>query len=195
VYEKLIFDGATHYSIASFPGMANRTVTVNSLSKTYSMTGWRIGYLAASKSMTTQILKVLQYSATNINPFVQMAAITALTHSETNHNIKSICAEYSRRRNLGLEAISTINGIGTFVPEGAFYLMLDIAGSGFGSIEFASRLIDEFGVAVVPGVAFGASAEGWIRLTFSSSPEELIEGIRRIGSFFERHSVGRRKML
>lgn len=195
VYEKLIFNGNVHYSIAAFPGMTDRTVTINSLSKTYAMTGWRIGYLATSKSIATQILKVLQYSATNINPFIQMGAITALTHSEININIESMRAEYNRRRNLGLEAISSINGVSALAPEGAFYLMLNISSCRLGSIEFALRLIDEFSVAVVPGVAFGHSTEGWIRLAFSSSSKELIEGISRIGSFMERHSIGRAKIL
>ena len=183
VYEKLLYDGAGHTTMATLPGMRARTITINSLSKTYAMTGWRLGYLAAPPDKVSQMLKVLQYSATNITPFSQMAAVTALTDPELPAFVETMRRTYDRRRLAGMEAVGANRGLRTIRPRGAFYLMLDISSFCRDSVEFAYRLLEKAQVAVVPGVAFGKSAEGWIRLTFAVPEETLVAGIHRIGEF------------
>jgi len=185
VYERLLFDGHEHISVASFPGMAERTISINSFSKTYAMTGWRIGYLAAPKAIVREILKIIQYSVTNIAPFIQIAALTALTTPALDSDIHLMRCEYEKRRNAAVKTVEQFNNLGFLMPQGAFYLMIDITSSGLDSLQFASDLIDHARVAVVPGSAFGASAEGWLRLTFSVPEKEIIEGIEHIGSMLK----------
>ena len=183
VYEKLLYDGAQHTSIAALPSMRERTITINSLSKTYAMTGWRLGYLVALEDIVAQMLKVLQYSATNIAPFSQKAAIVALTTPELTDYIEMMRQTYNRRRQAGLSAVAEIDGLRALRPQGAFYLMLDVSQFSRDSAGFTCKLLEKTHVAVVPGAAFGKSAEGWIRLTFAVSEETLVEGIQRIGHF------------
>lgn len=183
VYEKLIYDGAVHHSVATLPGMAERTVTINSFSKTYAMTGWRIGYAFAPPAVTAEMLKIVQYSATNIALFVQYAGLTALTEPELRVQVEAMRLEYTRRRSLALEAASNSANLAALPPDGAFYLMLDVSRAGMDSVSFSTRLLDEAGVAVVPGVAFGESAEGWIRASFSVPAHDIVEGIQRMDHF------------
>lgn len=181
VYEKLIYDGSEHVTVASLPDVRERTITINSFSKTYAMTGWRLGYLAAQANLVEQMLKVLQYSATSIAPFSQKAALVALTASEVSDAVTMMQQRYAERRRAGLAAIAEIAGLRALEPQGAFYLMLDISAFCQDSVAFTYRLLEKAYVGVVPGVAFGASAEGWIRLTFAVADEILLEGIQRIG--------------
>jgi aspartate/methionine/tyrosine aminotransferase len=187
VYEKLLYDGARHTSMAALPGMGGRTITINSLSKTYAMTGWRLGYLAAPQSLVGQMLKVLQYSATSIAPFSQMAALAALTNPELPAFIEMVRQTYDRRRRLGMEAVAQTDGLKAIRPRGAFYLMIDVSHYCRDSVDFTQRLLEKAHVAAVPGVAYGKSAEGWIRLTFAVPEETLVEGINRIGDFARSH--------
>jgi aspartate/methionine/tyrosine aminotransferase len=183
VYEKFIYNGLKHKSMATMPNMRERTITINSLSKTFAMTGWRIGYLTASAVIVIQILKVLQYSATCIAPFTQKAAIVALSSPEIDDYIEMMRKIYFQRSQVGLSEISKIDGIKAMSPQGAFYMMVDISKFNRNSTDFAFKLLKEDKVAVVPGAAFGKSSEGWIRLTFAVSENTFVEGIRRIGHF------------
>lgn len=183
VYEKILYDGAKHSSIASLPDMRERTITINSLSKTYAMTGWRLGYIGAPAKIVQEMLKVLQYSATSIAPFSQKAAIVALTTPELADYIEKMRQTYDQRRLAGLAAVAEFEGLRALRPKGAFYLMLDISQFSRDSVGFTFRLLEKARVAVVPGVAFGKSAEGWVRLTYAVEEETFVEGIRRLGQF------------
>jgi len=183
VYEHIIFDGHRHISIGSLPDMQERTIIVNSFSKTYAMTGWRIGYLAATAYVVDQMLKVLQYSATNIAPFTQRAATVALETPELLNHIEMMRDLYSKRRLSGLSMVEEFQNLRAVRPAGAFYLMIDVSQCCLDSVSFASQLLEQEHVAVVPGSAFGESSEGWIRLSFAVPQEIFLEGIRRIGRF------------
>lgn len=182
VYEKLIYEGE-HISVAAFPEARELSIVINSLSKTFAMTGWRVGYVVAHPDIIAQMLKVLQFSATNIAPFIQVAAVTALTTSELSGFIETMRETYDRRRQAALTLVAQTEGLEALRPRGAFYLMLDVSQFCQDSTDFSHRLLERANVAVVPGVAFGRSSEGWLRLTFAADQETLIEGIDRIGRF------------
>lgn len=191
VYEKLVYDDHKHVSFASLPGMSERTITINSLSKTYAMTGWRIGYLAAKSKLVEQILKISQYSITNVAPFVQKAAIVALTNPQAQAFVGLMRKTYDKRRKRAIKELGAIKGIRTVVPQGAFYFMVDISGFCPDSVEFAHRFLEKESVAVVPGVGFGQCAEGFIRITFAAADEQITEGIARLGRMLRTEYRGK----
>ncbi|MEE8578011.1 MAG: aminotransferase class I/II-fold pyridoxal phosphate-dependent enzyme, partial [candidate division Zixibacteria bacterium] len=131
VYSRLIYDDTTYTHIATLPGMRERSVAVNSLSKTYAMTGWRIGWLSAPRELAKQILKMSQYTITHVAPFVQQAAITALTDRDVQAQVSEMIDTYGARREMILKALGPVNRIDTLCPDGAFYVLIDI--SQFGS--------------------------------------------------------------
>jgi len=180
VYEKLLYDGAQHIGISALPGMREHTITINRLSKTYAMTGCRIGYIAAPADVVSQMLKLLHYSAMNIAPFSLWAAIVAPTTPELSSYTEMIYQTYDQRRRAGLAVTAEIGGLGALRPQGAFYLMLDVSQVCSDSVGFAYRLLEKARVAVVPGLGFGKSAERWSRSTFAIAEETLVQGIRLI---------------
>ena len=183
VYEKLVYDGLRHYSIASFPGMSDRTITVNSFSKTYAMTGWRIGYIAASKETVTAIKKDVAYGYGCINAVVQKAAVEALTGSQDC--VKEMLKEYDRRRHLMVKGLNEISGIECEKPKGAFYAFANVSSFKLSSQEFAAMLLQKAKVATIPGSAFGSSGEGYLRISFATSQENIAEGLDRIRKFVD----------
>jgi aspartate/methionine/tyrosine aminotransferase len=185
VYEKLIYDGHEHISFASLPGMRERTITVNSLSKTYAMTGWRIGYIAAEKSLVQEFLKISQYSITNVAPFIQMAAVVALTNQEVQLFVEVMRNIYNKRRLLIIDQLKGFEGICAVIPQGAFYFMIDISHFCQNSTLFSTRFLEKEQVGVIPGVSFGTCAEGFIRLTFAASEVDIMEGISRLHRFLQ----------
>jgi aspartate aminotransferase len=180
MYEKIIYDGHRHTSIATLPGMAERTLIFNGLSKAYAMTGWRLGYAAGPKPYMQQIEKVHGHSVTCATSFVQRAGIAALTGPQDFIG-EMVTAWDRRRRNLaaGLNAVS---GIHCPLVEGAFYAFVDIRGTGMTSVEAADRFLQQAHVAVTPGIAFGAAGEGHVRLSFATSDDLLARAVERIGS-------------
>ena len=181
VYEKLVYDDLSHYSIGSFPGMSSRTITVNSFSKTYAMTGWRIGYIAASKEIVTAIKKVVAYGYGCINAAVQKAAEEALTGPQDC--VREMLKEYDRRRHLIVEGLNEISGIECKKPKGAFYAFPNVSSFKLSSQEFATMLLQKAKVATIPGSAFGSSGEGYLRISFATSQENIVEGLDRIRKF------------
>jgi aminotransferase len=177
IYEKIIYDGAKHYSIGSLPGMADRTLTVNGFSKTYSMTGWRLGYVAARKNLIDPMIRVHQYSATSATSFVQSGGLAA--YRGPQECVKEMTAEFDRRRNLVVRALKGIDGLECVEPEGAFYAFPSIKKLGITSEEFTVKLLHS-GVAVVPGSAFGDYGEGYVRIAYSNSYENLEKAMERI---------------
>ena len=178
VYERLVYDGNTHVSIASLPGMKERTVTLNGMSKTYSMTGWRLGYAAAPEEFVAAMNKIHQHNVTCAPSFVQKASIAAL-REETNE-VEVMVKEYKRRRDYAVKAINEVPGLSCQCPEGAFYIFINAKPLGMSSEELAGYLLESAGIALVPGSVFGESGEGYLRMSFANSYENIVEGTKRL---------------
>jgi aspartate aminotransferase len=182
MYEKLMYDGMEFTAVASVSeDMFNRTITVNGLSKSVAMTGWRFGYVATKDKALFKAMKKLQSQSTsNINSITQAAAITALDGS-ADADISAMRVEFEKRRDLAVELMNEIEGLSVVKPNGAFYLFVNIQGVSNDSMEFAKGLLEEVGVAVVPGLAFGL--EGYFRLSFATDEATIRDGISRIAKF------------
>ena len=180
VYGQLLYDGAKPVSIAQLPGMKERTVVVNSFSKAYAMTGWRLGYVAGPRGIIDRMTKVQEYFNSCINTPAQHGAIFALEHPEF---IEEIRADFEVRRKIAIDGFDSIDGIVTNRPLGAFYLFPSIKGTGMDSETFCNRLLDEQRVVCVPGNAFGECGEGYIRVSYSGETGSVIEAIERIREF------------
>ncbi|MFP4457473.1 MAG: pyridoxal phosphate-dependent aminotransferase [Clostridia bacterium] len=189
IYEKLIYDGLEHVSIASFnEEIKKRTVVINGMSKAYAMTGWRLGYAAASEEIIASMNKIQGHSTSNPTSFVQKGALAALEGSE--ESVISMREQFDKRRNFMVEAINKIAHVSCRKPGGAFYVMLNIKEL-FGkeikgkvihsSMDFAIHLLETSHVATVPGSAFGM--EGFVRLSYATSMENIEEGLKRIAKF------------
>ncbi len=179
IYSELTY-GIKHTSIASLKDMWQRTITVNGFSKTYAMTGWRLGYIAAPEFFVKEMVKVHQYNVTCAPIMGQYAAIEALKNGDKD--IKRMLDEYDRRRRFLLGEIRDM-GLNCFEPHGAFYIFPSIKYTGLSSNDFATRLLYEGKVAAVPGDAFGENGDGFIRLSYASSMDDLREAVSRIKRF------------
>jgi aspartate aminotransferase len=179
MYEKILYDGQRHTSIATLPGMAERTLVFNGLSKVYAMTGWRLGYVAGPRPYLEQIEKVHSHSVTCATSFVQKAGVVALNGPQ--EFIGQMISAWDRRRRDLAGRLNAINGISCPLVEGAFYAFADIRGTGMTSTEAADLFLQEAHVAVTPGVAFGAAGEGHVRLSFATSDDLLEAAADRIG--------------
>jgi aspartate aminotransferase len=184
MYEKILYDGQRHTSIATLPGMAERTLVFNGLSKAYAMTGWRLGYVAGPRPYLEQIEKVHSHSVTCATSFVQKAGVVALTGPQ--EFIGQMVSAWDRRRRNLAESLNTVNGIRCPLVEGAFYAFADIRGTGMTSTQAADLFLQEAHVAVTPGVAFGLSGEGHVRLSFATSDDLLAAAADRIGQVLGR---------
>ena len=178
IYEKLVYDGAKHVSIAALPGMKERTITLNGFSKCYSMTGWRLGYVAAPVEFIKAMVRVHAYINTCAPSFVQEAGITALEKAEPD--VQEMVKEYQRRRDYTVSAINAIDGLSCKTPGGAFYIFVNIKKLGKTSAEMADYLLDTAKIAAVPGSAFGPQGEGYIRLSYACSYERIVEAMDRL---------------
>lgn len=182
LYSELVFDG-NHASIAQFPGMRDKTIVVNGLSKSHAMTGWRIGFTFAPAYLTEHMLKVHQYNATCASTIGQYAAIEALTAgADDAHEMR---VAYRRRRDYVYERLCKM-GIEVERPDGAFYIFPSIQKFGLSSLEFATRLLNEERVAVVPGDAFSSYGEGFIRISYAYGDDVLEVGLSRLEAFIKR---------
>jgi aspartate/methionine/tyrosine aminotransferase len=158
--------------------MKDHTILVNGFSKTYSMTGWRLGYVAGPPRLIDGIMKIQQYFLSCVNSFAQKGAIAALNHSQAH--VDEMVKEFRRRRNLVVERINAIQEIDLVTPSGSFYAFPSFARLGLPSVDLARRLLLEAHVALVPGHAYGPSGEGHLRLAFTRPVEELEEGLSRL---------------
>ena len=184
MYEKILYDGHRHRSIAPLPGMAERTLTFNGFSKAYAMTGWRLGYVAGPKAYIAEVEKVHSHSATCATSFVQAAGVVALTGPQDF--IGEMVGAWDRRRRAVASGLSAVKGIRCPLVEGAFYAFADVRETGMTSIEAADRFLREAHVAVVPGVAFGRAGEGHVRLSFATGDVLLERAVQRIGDVLGR---------
>jgi aspartate aminotransferase len=179
MYEKILYDGHRHTSIATLPGMAERTLTFNGLSKAYAMTGWRLGYVAGPRPFMEQIEKVHSHSVTCATSFVQSAGIIALNGPQ--EFIGEMVTAWDRRRRDLAAGLNQIKGISCPLVEGAFYAFADVRGTGLTSTQAAELFLQEAHVAVTPGIAFGAAGEGHVRLSFATSDDALAQAVDRLG--------------
>jgi aminotransferase len=178
VYEKIVYDGVKHYSLATFPGMKERTVVVNSFSKTYAMTGFRIGYAFGPKEIITQMVLALQYAVACVNGPAQYAALAALDGPQDS--VRNMIMEFDRRRWLIYSGLSGIKGFRCILPKGAFYIFPNIQDFGKSSTEFVEYLLKEGKVVAVPGSAFGKHGEGYVRFSYATSYNRIEEALNRI---------------
>ncbi len=177
IYSRLIYDGE-HHSIAALPGMAERTIILDGFSKTYAMTGWRLGYGIAPPALVPHLAR-LQTNVTSCTAsFVQIAGTAALEGPQTQ--VESMLAEFRRRRDFVVDRLNRIEGARCLSPGGAFYVFPRVDVPGLSSKEIADSLLEHEGVAVLAGTAFGAQGEGFLRLSFATSMEQLAEGADRI---------------
>ncbi len=179
IYEKIMFDGKKHFSIAAVsPAVRDITVVINGVSKSYAMTGWRIGYAAAERTLASLISNFQSQTTSNPCSISQAAAEYAMTSLELEDEIKRNCAEYRKRRDVMLELFSGQEKIKPFIPLGAFYMFCDVSRTGMGSVEFSERLLKEKKVAVIPGGPFGD--DKYVRLSFATDLETIKKGVGRI---------------
>ena len=182
IYSELTYSG-NHVSIGAFPGMKERTIVINGFSKSYAMTGWRLGYACGPQVILKQILKIHQFAIMCAPTTSQYAAIEALRHGDDD--VEKMRDEYDRRRRFLLNAFEEM-GIECFEPYGAFYMFPRIKKFGMSSDEFATRLLKEEKIAVVPGTAFGDCGEGFLRISYAYSIDDLKAALERIGRFIEK---------
>ncbi|WP_373898447.1 pyridoxal phosphate-dependent aminotransferase [Haloimpatiens sp. FM7315] len=189
IYEKLIYGNDKHISIGSLSKDAyDRTIVINGVSKSYAMTGWRIGYAAASKEIIKLMTNVQSHMTSNPNSIAQYAAVEALEGNQ--EDVKKMIVEFKKRRDYMVDAINEINNLSCIKPAGAFYVMLNISGvinktingkNIKNSLDFANLLLEEEKVAVIPGIAFGA--DEYVRLSYATSMNNIVEGLKRIKKF------------
>ena len=184
IYSELTYGLDRHVSIASLPGMAERTIVVNGFSKSYAMTGWRLGYAAGPAPLVKVMTKIHQSCIMSAPTTSQYAAITALR--QCDDQIEMMRDEYNRRRRYVVKALNDM-GLTCFEPRGAFYVFPSIQISGLTSSEFCEQLLREKEVAIIPGSAFGASGEGYARISYAYSVDHLQTAMKRIREFLTEH--------
>ena len=182
IYSELTY-GTDHVTIAAFPGMKDRTILINGFSKSYAMTGWRLGYAAAPHRILEQMLKIHQFAIMCAPTTSQYAAVSALRDGD--NDVQMMREAYDQRRRFVLHAFKEM-GLDCFEPEGTFYAFPSIKRFGMTSDEFATRFLREEKVAVVPGTAFGASGEGFLRVSYAYSLKNLKEALGRMANFVKR---------
>lgn len=182
IYAELTY-GRRHVSIASLPGMRERTVVASGFSKAYAMTGWRLGYLCAPEPLARQMLKIHQYAIMCAPTTSQLAAVEALRNGD--EDIADMTAEYNRRRRYIYNGLRSI-GIDAFEPEGAFYIYPDIRRFGLSSDDFCERLLYEGKCAIIPGTAFGKDGDGFARISYAYSVKHITQALERIENFVKK---------
>ncbi|MCJ7636576.1 MAG: pyridoxal phosphate-dependent aminotransferase, partial [Nitrososphaeraceae archaeon] len=173
VYEKIYFDGYTHFSMSQIPEVRNNILITNSFSKTYAMTGWRIGYIVGDKKFISQMQKIQEGIVSCVPGFIQRAAIDAINGPQDV--VGQMVVDYTRRRNILIDGINAIPGIKCMKSPGSIYAFPNIKSFGKKSVDFAMELLKEAGVVSVPGSAFGSMGEGYLRFCFGLSDENLRE--------------------
>ena len=177
-YEALLYDGAKHVCLGSFPGMAERTVICNSVSKTYAMAGFRIGYCVAPEEMCMQMTRVQSSMISSVAAPMQYAALEALTGPQDY--VAEMVAEYDKRRKIMVEGLNRLKGFSCLAPEGAFYTFPNVTETGMNDRDLAFYLLENTGVVTVPGSAFGKYGEGYLRVSYCTETEKIVEGLDRM---------------
>jgi aspartate aminotransferase len=178
LYTRIVYDGIEALSIASLPGMKERTIIVDGFSKTYSMTGWRLGFGIMPKELADRVDLLLTHSIGSTAHFTQFAGLEAITGSQDM--VEVMVTEYQRRRDAIVEGLNAIPGFTCQKPQGAFYVFPNITGTGMSSTELANLILEKAGVALLPGNSFGEYGEGYLRLSYANSIENIQKGLERI---------------
>ena len=185
MYSQLVYGGSKFYSIAAFSNMKERTILVSGFSKTFAMTGWRVGYIAAPKLLIDVIIRTHQYSTTSGTTFIQVGLSKSMESEGTKEAVKKMVATFSKRRDLVVDKLSQIPELSFSKPDGAFYLLINVSKLGLSGEAFAKELLEKKYVATVPASAFGEAYGDYIRMSYATSEENIIEGIRRISEFVQ----------
>jgi aminotransferase len=178
IYEKMVYEGTRHFSIGGFPGMRERTITVNGFSKIYAMTGWRLGYAAADHELVKAMIRIHQYTTVCATSFAQWGAIEALEGPQSEAEM--MAREFDRRRKLVYAALQEMPGIDVVEPKGAFYIFPNIKDLGKSAEELSWYLLDEAKIAVVPGTVLGEFGTDYIRISYANSYENLEKAMERM---------------
>jgi len=185
IYSKILYEG-THETIATRPGMAERTIILDGFSKTYAMTGWRLGYGVMNPTLAKHVARLATNVYSCATSFVQRAAPTALLGPQDD--VHAMVAEFRRRREAIVEGLNAIPGIKCAKPAGAFYVFPNVVGLGMKSSQIEGALLEEAGVAALSGTAFGSNGEGYIRFSYANSIENIREGLKRFEAFAQAHA-------
>jgi aspartate/methionine/tyrosine aminotransferase len=178
IYGRILYDGTEHVSIASLPGMAERTIVLDGFSKTYAMTGWRLGYAIVPEPLLFPFSRLIINSVSCTSSFSQIAAVEALTGPQDA--VEAMVQEFRARRDLVVDGLNAIPGVSCLRPEGAFYVFPNIAATGLSGSELADRLLHEAGVCVLAGSAFGSHGRDHIRISYANSRQNLSRALERI---------------
>ena len=181
IYSRILYDGAEHFSIAALDGMADRTITLDGFSKTYAMTGWRLGYAVVPDWLVKAYGQLIINTISGATAFAQAGAIEALRGPQGD--VDAMVREFRYRRDLIVDGLNEIPGFDCLRPQGAFYVFPDISGTGLSGAELADRLLQEAGVCVLAGTAFGGVGKDHIRISYANSRENLTEALNRIKAF------------
>ncbi|HHX92012.1 MAG TPA: aminotransferase class I/II-fold pyridoxal phosphate-dependent enzyme, partial [Clostridiales bacterium] len=181
IYRELLWTGEPYASIAQFPGMRERTLIIDGFSKTYAMTGLRLGYAAGPREVIVKMTQLLENVLSSVFTAVQWAGVAALTESQ--QCVDDMIALYHHRRKLLLDGINSIDGISCKDPAGAFYLFANIQSTGMDSRTFATKLLEQEKMLVIPGVGFGPGGEGFVRLCYATNDENIQDGVQRLARF------------
>jgi len=184
IYSRLIFEGS-HFSPLSIPDFRERTILLDGFSKTYAMTGWRLGYGVMRPDLAAQVARLMTNSNSCTASFTQMAGVAALTGDQAS--VTRMCTAFRERRDLMVNGLNSIRGFRCLSPKGAFYVFPNIEGTGLKSQELAGRLLEEAGVAGLSGTSFGKYGEGYLRFSVANSPENISKALERIESWVAKH--------
>ncbi|MDD4088073.1 MAG: pyridoxal phosphate-dependent aminotransferase [Tissierellia bacterium] len=185
VYDKIIYDDDNYCSILENSDIRDKVIVINSLSKSYAMTGWRIGYLVGNEKITSHMTKLQEGIVSCVPTFIQKAAVQAITNSEDS--TKEMVSHYKRRRDILIDGLNSIPGISCLKSSGSFYAFTNIKSFKKPSMQFAKELMKEAKVLAVPGSAFGTNGEGYLRFVFATSEESLNEAVKRINQYIRKN--------
>jgi aspartate/methionine/tyrosine aminotransferase len=184
IYSQIVY-GFQHVSVLSQPGMKERTVLMDGMSKAYAMCGWRLGYAVAPRELAASMETLMINSSSCAAAFTQMAVVEALESPESQAAVDRMVAQFQRRRDLVVDSLNSMPGVRCQRPEGSFYAFPNIEGTGFDERRLADGLLEEAGVAVLPGTAFGAAGAGFLRLAYTQGEADLRKGLERIGNYID----------
>jgi len=190
IYSQLVYDGFEHVSLLSQPGMKERTVLMDGMSKAYAMCGWRLGYGVSPRELAAKMETLMINSSSCAAAFTQMATIEALESPESERAVQAMVEKFRARRDLVVDGLNRIPGLRCARPDGAFYAFPNIEATGMPEKEMADRLLDQAGVAVLPGTAFGPAGKGYIRLAYTQGEADLQKALERIEDFVRREAKG-----
>src|SRR5215472_14271534 len=188
IYSQIVY-GREHVSVLSQPGMRERTVLMDGMSKAYAMCGWRLGYGVAPRELASRMEALMINSSSCAAAFTQMAVIEALASPESEAAVGRMVAQFRARRDLVVEALNAMPGVRCQVPQGAFYALPNVEGTGLDERQLAEDLLERSGVALLPGTAFGAAGEGFLRLAYTQSEPDLRLGLERMGNYLAERRV------